>query len=263
MKNTASILFLALLSSGCEKTIDLKYKDNQSRIIIEGNITNEAGPYFVKVTKSVKLTETGTYPTIDDAAVTISDDKGNSETLSPLGNGTYRTNTLIGTEGRTYTLTVQAENQTYTAQSTMPQRVPFDSIRVETDIITGETEYSLIPVYKDPLAKGDNYRFVLWLNNKLINQHFVQNDEVRNGVSNSVRLEINDDDIEFKPGDSITLQMQCIDKNVALYYRTLALISDNGPGGGATPNNPPNNISNGALGLFSAYTVEVKSKSLP
>jgi hypothetical protein len=104
---------------------------------------------------------------------------------------------------------------------------------------------------------------VLWLNNKLINQQLMQNDEVRNGVVNTVRLEINDDDIEFKPADSITLQMQCIDKNVALYYRTLALIADSGPGGGTTPNNPPNNISNGALGLFSAHTVEVKSVTLP
>ncbi|SHM15174.1 DUF4249 family protein [Chitinophaga sp. CF418] len=263
MKNIVSIIFIALLLTACEKTIDLKYKDNLSRIIIEGNITNEAGPYYVKITKSIKLTETGTYPTIDDAVVTISDDAGNSETLSTLGNGTYRTNLLTGVEGRTYTLTVQAENQTYTAQSTMPQHVPFDSIRIETDIITGETEYSVIPVYTDPFAKGNNYRFVLWINNKLINQHFVQNDEVRNGAANSVRLEINDDDIEFKQGDSISLQMQCIDKNVALYYRTLALISDSGPGGGATPNNPPNNISNGALGIFSAYTVEQKSKSLP
>lgn len=263
MKNITSILFIALLFAGCEKIVDLKYKGNKSRIIIEGNITNEAGPYYVRITKSLSLTDTGSYPVIDNAIVTVGDDAGNIESLIPLGNGTYRTNTLTGAEGRTYTLTVQVENQTYTAQSTMPQQVPFDSIKVETDIITGETEYSLIPVYKDPLAKGNNYRFVLWINNKLINQHLVQNDEVRNGVVNSVRLEINDDDIEFKPGDSVAIQMQCIDKKVALYYTTLALMGDSGPGGGTTPNNPPGNISNGALGLFSAHTVEAKSAILP
>jgi len=263
MKNIINILFTGLLLMGCEKVIDLNYKSNTSRIIIQGNITNEAGPYYVKITKSINLKDTGNYPTIDDAIVTISDDAGNSETLSPLGNGTYCSNTLTGVEGRTYTLTVQTEDQTYTAQSSMPQRVPFDSIRIETDLVTGETEYSLIPVYTDPIAKGNNYRFVLWINNKLINQQLVQNDDARNGVANAVRLEINDDDIEFKPGDLITLQMQCIDKNVALYYRTLALIGDSGPGGGTTPNNPPNNISNGALGLFSAHTVEVKRVALP
>lgn len=263
MKNIVNILLTGLLLMACEKVIDLNYKDNPSRIIIQGNVTNEAGPYYVKITKSVSLKDTGSYPSIDDAIVTISDDAGNSDTLSTLGNGTYRTNRLTGVAGRTYTLTVQAADQTYTAQSTMPQQVRFDSIKVETDLITGETEYSFIPVYTDPIAKGNNYRFVLWLNNKLINQQLVQNDEVRNGVMNTVRLEINDDDIEFKPEDQVTLQMQCIDKNVALYYRTLALIADSGPGGGTTPNNPPNNISNGALGLFSAHTVETKSVSVP
>ncbi|QEH42489.1 DUF4249 family protein [Chitinophaga sp. XS-30] len=263
MKNIVSILFIALLFTGCEKIVDLDYKSNQSRIVIEGNITNEAGPYDVKVTKSTSLTDTSSYPAIDDAIVTLSDDAGNSETLMSIGNGTYRCNTLVGEEGRTYTLTVQAENQTYTAQSTMPQRVPFDSIKVETNIVTGETEYSLIPVYADPLINGNNYRFVLWINNKLISQHLVQNDKVRNGVVNSVRLEINDDDIEFKPEDLIAIQMQCIDKNVALYYTTLALMGDSGPGGGTTPNNPQNNFSNGALGLFSAHTVETRSVTLP
>jgi len=42
----------------------------------------------------------------------------------------------------------------------------------------------------------------------------------------------------------------------------LALMSDSGPGGGTTPNNPPNNLSNGALGLFSAHTAELKKNTI-
>lgn len=263
MKNIVSIIFIALVFSGCEKVVELKYKGNQSRITIEGNITNEAGPYFVKITKSISLPDTGTYPVIDNAIVTISDDAGNSETLIPQKNGTYSTTALIGAAGRTYTLTVNIENQVYTAQSTMPQQVTFDSIKVEPVIFAGDTERNLIPVYTDPIAKGNNYRFVLSVNNKLINQHLVQNDAVKNGVVNTIGLEINDDDLELKHGDSIALTMQCIDKNVALFYTTLALMSDSGPGGGTTPNNPPSNISNGALGIFSAHTVQIRSKVLP
>jgi hypothetical protein len=258
MKNIIIIISIAFLFTSCEKKVDLKYKSNQSNIIIECNITNETGPYFVKITKSISLKETGAYPTIDNAIVTISDDAGNSEALTPQGNGTYRTNLINGVQGRTYTLTVKTENQTYTAQSTMPQRVPFDSIKVEEIVFTGETEYNLIPIYNDPVTKGNNYRFVLSVNNKLINQQMVQNDEVKNGVVNTLRLEINDDDLKIKLGDVVDIKMECIDKNVGLYYKTLALIADSGPGGGTTPNNPPGNLSNGALGLFSAHTVETK-----
>lgn len=239
--------------------MDLNYKDNQSNIVIEGNITNEAGPYFVKITRSISLSATGTYPTIDNALVRINDDAGNSETLTPQGNGVYQTNTLTGVEGRTYTLTVKAENQTYTSQSAMPQQVPFDSIKVEKITIGGEAERNLIPIYLDPIAKGNNYRFVLSVNNKLVNQHLIQKDEIKNGVVNTLRLEINDEDLKLKPGDVVALEMQCIDNKVALYYTTLALIADSGPGGGTTPNNPPTNITNEALGIFSAHTVEAKS----
>lgn len=263
MKNIIGLLLIATVFTNCEKTVDLKYKSNQSNIVIEANITNEAGPYYVKITKSIALKETGNYPVVDNARVSISDDAGNSETLTPVGNGIYQTNTLVGEEGRTYTLTVEAENKIYSAQSAMPLQVAFDSIKIQTDMITGETEYSIIPVYTDPSYSGNNYRFVLWVNNTLVNQQLMQNDVVRNGLVNTMRLEINDGDLEFKQGDNIDIQMQCVDKNVALYYTTLALMGDSGPGGGTTPNNPPGNISNGALGIFSAHTVEKRSAVLP
>jgi hypothetical protein len=262
MKNIISIILAALLFTSCEKTVDLEYKGNQSKIIIEGNVTNEAGPYFVKVTKSVSLTATGNYPTIDNAVVTISDNAGNSESLTPQGNGLYRTNTLTGVVGRTYTLTVNAESQTYTAQSTMPLQVPFDSIKVLQYVFGGEVQYDIIPIYTDPAAKGNNYRFELTANNKLINQHFVQNDDVSNGLINTTKLEIDDNTLELKAGDSLALKMQCVDKKVGLYYTTLALMGDSGPGGGTTPNNPATNISNGGLGIFSAHTVATKRVTL-
>lgn len=248
--------------ASCEKVIDLKYKSNLSSIVIEGNITNEAGPYFVKITKSIPLPETGAYPTLDNAIVTISDNVGNSEALIPQGNGIYHTTSLVGVEGRTYTLIVDLEGKKYTAQSTMPTKVPFDSIKVENILFAGETEYNLIPVYIDPLARGNNYRFVLTLNNKILSQHLVQNDEVRNGVANALSLEITDNDLEIKAGDSIKIQMQCIDKKVSLYYNTLAQVADGGPGGGTTPSTPPSNISNSALGIFSAHTVETKNTTI-
>lgn len=255
---------IVILLTGCEKVVELDYKGNQSRIVIEGNISNQPGPYLVKLRKSVALTETGVYPTIDNALVIVGDNAGNTDTLLAQGNGIYHTRKLQGTEGRTYSLTVTAENQTFTAQSIMPERVALDGIKIEEVVFGGETEFNIIPEYLDPIQKGNNYRFELSANDKLMNQHFVQNDEVKNGVKNTARLELNDDeDFKLKRGDLITLKMQCVDTKVALYYKTLALIGDSGPGGGITPNNPPSNISNGALGVFSAHTSETKSVTIP
>lgn len=259
MKNIIIITFTFLLFASCEKIIELEYKENQSQIVIDGDISNETGPYFVKITKSIALSEIGDNPTIDNAMITISDDAGNSETLMLEGNGLYSTSSIVGVEGRTYVLSVEIEDKTYTAQSTMPLQVPFDSIKVEKLEFLGGTEYNIIPIYLDPIEIGNYYRFELTVNGEFVKEHYIQNDEIRNGLVNTLRLEINGDDLVLKPGDDISVVMQCIDSNVAPFYTTLILMEDSGPGGGTTPANPPSNISNGALGIFSAHTVEMQN----
>lgn len=262
MKRILALLSVVSLLASCEKVVTLSYKGNQQKIIIEGNITNEPGPYQVRVTRSIALSDTGHYPTIDNAIITISDNLGNSEALIPQGNGIYRTTTLTGVPGRTYTMAVVADGETYTAKSTMPQPTVLDSIKIEQFMFGGETEWNIIPAFTDPTVKGNHYRFLLLINNKLINQHFVVNDEIINGLVNTNRLEVDDNLVKLKPGDLITIKMQCIDSTVAYHYTTLALIGDTGPGGGTTPNNPPSNFTNMALGIFSAHTIQEKSKVL-
>ncbi|MGV3603026.1 MAG: DUF4249 family protein [Dyadobacter fermentans] len=264
MKNLLIIFSVILVFTSCEKVVELDYKGNQSKIVIEGNITNQPGPYFVRIQKSIPLTQTGAYPTIDNAFVTISDNAGTTDTLIAQGGGNYQTTRLKGVEGRTYTLTVRAEEQTYTAQSTMQAGITLDAVRIEEVVFVGETEFYVIPEYNDPAEKGNNYRFELSVNDKLLNQHFIQNDEVKNGVKNTARLEISDDaDITLKRGDLISVKMQCVDARVGHYYKTLALIGDSGPGGGITPSNPQSNISGGALGIFSAHTTQTISTTIP
>lgn len=262
MKNIINIVCLAALLASCEKIIDLDYTENQSQIIIEGNITNEEGPYFVRITESIGISETGMNPTVDNAKVTIGDDAGNSETLTPEGNGYYRTTSIQGEEGRSYFLTVDVDGQVYTAESTMPQNVPFDSIRVEELELFGELQYTFVPVYHDPAEAGNYYRFKFALNNELLKQHLIQSDEIRNGQVNTLLLLIDDEELELKAGDMVTLTMQCVDQNVGSYYRALVEMSNTGPGGGTTPANPPNNITGGALGVFSAHTTQTRNAVL-
>ncbi len=263
MKNILVVILAALVFASCEKTIDLDYKNNQSRLAIEGAITDKEGPYYVKISETIALANMGSYPTIDNAIVTISDNADHSERLVHEGNGVYKTSTLRGVVGRTYTLTVNVGAQMYTAVSTMPQKVPFESIKVESVSVLGEIEHNLIPLYRDPIVRGNYYRFLVTINGKFVNQHLVQNDEVKNGMENTMRLEINEDDYKLVSGDQVSILMQCVDQSVGKYYTTLMLMVDSGPGGSVTPSNPPNNISNGALGIFSAYTEEERNVIVP
>jgi hypothetical protein len=243
MKNIFIVFALLMLLTGCEKVVDLKLDNSSGTVVIEGNITNTAGPYFIKITKSVSFDQT--------------DNIGQRDTLTYAGNGNYKTNTLLGITGRTYNLKVIADGKTYTASSTMPAKINLDTLRIVTVAFAGETNYNVIPVYVDPIGLGNNYQFNLFKNGVLDKGYYLNNDYVNDGLQNQIPLRSND--IDFKLNDIALVEMRCIDLNIYNYYFTLSQIAFNGPGGGTTPSNPPSNISNGALGIFSAHTVQRKT----
>lgn len=70
-----------------------------------------------------------------------------------------------------------------------------------------------------------------------------------NKVANTIFHELDD----LEPGDAIELDLQCIDRNVYRYYYAFGQnLGEGGPP--VAPANPPSNISNGALGVFSVHT---------
>lgn len=260
MKSLFLIIISLFLFTSCEKEIDLDLADQSGKIVIEANITDQAGPYYVKITKSVAFTENNVYPVIKDATVVLSDNTGQTETLKYIGEGFYETKLFSAVQGRTYTLKVSAEGKEYTAQSKMPEAVLLDDLQQDSFLVAGELSYTLLPIFTDPPALGNRYLFSYTVNNS--GKTFEAfSDNVNNGMVNQRPLFLpNEDDDgdgeKTKVGDTIHVEMQCIDTNIYTYYSSLLQIIDGGgPGGGITPSNPPSNINNGALGYFSAHTV--------
>lgn len=262
MKNIFLIIFSLFLMISCEREIDLNLEDQSGSIVIEGNVTDQAGPYKVRITKSVAFTQTNQYPPIENAEVTISDDSGQTETLQYAGNGIYQATVLQGQSGRTYNLKIRAEGKEYLSQSKMPEAVEFQGLAQDSFMVAGETSYTLLPIFIDPPNLGNRYLFTYFVNDNPKKYLIEFSDNVNNGAPNQRPLILpNDDengDVKVKVGDVITVEMQCIDDAVYTFYSALLQLSSGG-GGGVTPTNPPSNINNGALGYFSAHTVRVKT----
>ncbi|WP_172278033.1 DUF4249 domain-containing protein [Chryseobacterium sp. LAM-KRS1] len=265
MKNIFFIILSLFLLTSCQKEIDLDLADQSGKIVIEGNITDQPGPYIVRITKSVVVTENNLYPAVTNAQVIVSDNTGQTETLQYIGDGKYQTTNFSGVSGRTYTLKIQAEGQQYTAQSTMPAAVSFDGLTQDSFVFGGETTYTLLPLFTDPVALGNRYLFSFTINSKPKKTLEVFSDNINNGLLNQRPLFLPNDDEDGNShkvvvGDTIHVEMQSIDNNVFTYYSALLQITDgSGPGGGVTPSNPPSNISNGALGYFSAHTLSKRN----
>ena len=254
-----NILFIfSIWFVSCDKEINLSLDKNTSMLVIEANITDQPGPYFVKVTRSVAITDKNVFPGVTNATITITDNLGKRDTLIHTLDGVYQTNKLRGVPGITYYLEVQVDGKKITAESTMPQKVALDSLRINGFEINGVVRYNIIPGYTDPIQLGNSYRFIQKINDTLDQTFHVFNDNLNNGKVNQRPLRGGTDQLEIKLKDTISVEMQCITRPTYLYYYTLNQQSSAGPGGGTTPSNPPSNIQGGALGIFSAHTKQVK-----
>ena len=182
-------LLLVILCASCSKVIDVKLDDSVSQVIIEGEVTNNRGPYTVNVTESVNFDDRNNIPGRDDAAVVINDLTSNkSEKLISKGNGTYQTANLLGVAGHTYQLMVTLEGKVYTASSTIPlTAVRLERIYAKKFALDNDKVF-MVPVFKDPAGKGNYYRIRQWINDVAIKGTFTISDDASDGLTNNGQL---------------------------------------------------------------------------
>jgi hypothetical protein len=256
------IIVATLVFYSCTKVINVDLNSTAPKIVIEGNITNAAGPYQVQITKTVNFSASNVYPPVSGAMVKITDSTtGASNTLAETTAGVYTTSTIQGIAGHTYLLSVLAEGKTYTASSTMPQAVALDSLTFQKNNSFGNTRFFAVPNFQDPAGIANYYTFTEYINNvKFTKFVFVFDDRLSDGRYISQQLFTDSSYINI--GDSVALQMNCVDKNVYNYFNTLQEAISGNSFQSASPSNPISNISNGALGYFSASTVSKKKRKV-
>jgi hypothetical protein len=120
--------------------------------------------------------------------------------------------------------------------------------------------------FADPPGEQNYYQFIQFVNRKKLQNNpgnTVFEDRLSDGRYISYILY--DDSTQFKKADTLTIQMNSIDKQVYEFFSQLRQVS-NGSGSGfstPTPVNPSSNISGGALGYFNAYSISTKQAIVP
>ncbi|WP_240543783.1 DUF4249 domain-containing protein [Spirosoma foliorum] len=165
-----AVLLLMALVVSCITEFQPDRVSIATSLIVEGQITDQAGPYTVKLTRtadysyaSLNLLETG-------AVVTISDNLGNKETLteqSPGGTYTTAANGIRGVAGRSYKLTIQTKaGKQYESEAEVLQAAPpITKLYYEYSIESGGVNFAQNQgwnVYidtKDPEAPGNYYKW--------------------------------------------------------------------------------------------------------
>jgi hypothetical protein len=118
--------------------------------------------------------------------------------------------------------------------------------------LPGKKELNAVANFQDPPGLGNYYRFIEYINGRQIPNIFVFEDRLSDG--RYIQEALYNDSAYLQKGDTLQLNMYCIDKSDYEYFFSLAQITGNAGFQSASPANPNTNLTGGALGYFSAHT---------
>ncbi len=245
------LLFLtviALVGFSCEQVIDLKLKESDSQYVIKGVVVEGDSSHVVTISKSIPFDQNNIFPGVTGATLTLTDNLGNSTTLNDLGDGKYAAQNYPAIAGRTYTLSVNHDGNTFTASSFLPSKVPLQGVEFLPNQFFGETGFIIVPKFQDPAGIANFYTFRYSLVNDPSKEtgRLIRDDENTDGQVNEQPLF---DGFNLQSKDTVTLTMTGISREVYKFYTSKSI---NTSGNSGAPANPVSNWSNNALGYFSA-----------
>ncbi|WP_276499081.1 DUF4249 domain-containing protein [Pontibacter litorisediminis] len=174
MKKAVILSIILLLVGSCIDPLDLEIDDEAEQLVVDGMITNEPGPYSVRLSRSKPYNSyADSWDAVETGATLIlSDDQGNEETLIETAPGFYQTSEggLQGQLGTTYTLSIRTKSgQSYTsAPETLRPVPPIDSLYFEVrpqqilnEADVEETVY-VVDVLLDAKDPATEKNYYLW-----------------------------------------------------------------------------------------------------
>ncbi len=264
MKRIFSMCLISLIaiviSLGCQKVIKIELNKADPKVVIEALIDDSGQPAQVKLNQTKNFDENNDFQGLQNANVTIADDAGNSELLAMISPGIYETKTLKGIIGRTYFLSVLVNGETFNSTCTMPVKSNLDTVLIYDFTDFGDTLKIVTAMNMDPKGIENYYRHILTVNDTATPSINISSDMAVDGRLLTRGLFYRNDGRVLKKGDSVEVEMQCIDKSVYDYFYSLNQTIYQSA---AAPANPISNITGGALGYFSAHTTQTRKIKVP
>lgn len=160
-----------VMISACVDRIDFDIPLAQQQIVIEGMITDNPGPYTVRVSKGISLNANSLERLpVGSAKIKLFDDLGNEEDFSEVSSGVYQTmGVLQGVVGRSYHIEIEtAEGKVFESEPELLRAVgDINDIRFEFEARTvvetfGEVNADVFNIFVDASSEDALENFVRW-----------------------------------------------------------------------------------------------------
>ncbi len=136
MKIRNLILILSLIVLGCKDEFLLDSKTYESLMVVDGVITNEEGPYMVKISQSLPVNYLAEIP-YENCIVTLIENTGTTEILTEIEPGKYMTSEsgMKGIIGNEYSISIfTPEGKEYHSDfQELKELVDLESVYAEPD----------------------------------------------------------------------------------------------------------------------------------
>ena len=169
-------VLLAILVLGCEDVIDIQTDDAPIQISVDAWINNLPTDQTIRLTRSQPYFTNEFAPGVAGAGVQVTDESGKSFRFADQGDGTYTwtrpQDSLFGTVGSTYFLTISLEGQILSASSTMEPTTIVDEIEQEfrDDELGGPDGIYAQFFARDLVGLGDTYWIKTYKNGSFLNK---------------------------------------------------------------------------------------------
>ncbi|MFC2084077.1 DUF4249 domain-containing protein [Bacteroidota bacterium] len=246
------LIFLILICSCDETILDIDLSEFERNIVIEAVISDRTGPYTVKISRIENFFEEEVTLLVTGAEINVYDDEGNTETLTEVNAGMYRGSKIRGVPGRRYKLEVQYKGEEYIAYSTMPEPMTLKSIVTEK---VESNNYKLLFFISDILDVDEYCKLKIFRNGQF-QRDILYYDKLSEGD------EVVIDETGFTRFDQVEIELVTFTKEIFEYFSSLKELEDSDDSEllELTGGNPKSNISNNALGYFSAQTYRKYTK---
>lgn len=270
-KNIILSLVIACFLLACTEKVEVKLDSTYARLVVDGSISPEAGPYGIALTSTASYYYNEPAPRVVNATLTLTDGLYSyplKETI-PGTSGIYQTDSSFsGNIGRTYTLNIELPEaiggyNDYQATDQLRDVTRLDSVRALFHPEWGKEGVWTIQVWaQDPGDEVNYYMFNLYRNGKLLtdtlNKKVITDDALFNGsyingidamyLNNAHKWET------LYPGDTIMVQMSGIGKEYFNFIDQVRQAGFNIPFFSGPPANVEGNIVQGGVGFFAAYS---------
>ena len=300
IKTALGFIAAVLLFASCEEVINPDLKDVDPVLVVDAWINDKVEDQVIRLSLSQPYLSDAPPPGVSGATVTVSYDGGTLDFIEDGDEpGAYRWSTdeatseaVFGQIGRTYTLTVVVNGQTFEAVSKINRTVAIDSITFEEDDSPFYPENSYTAQFwaTEPAGVGDTYWIRSYKNGVALNKPSEINIAYDAGFPAGGSFdgitfippirEVNPNDVDendmplspYEVGDSLYVEIHSITYESFTFLSQVIIQTDRPGGFGELFSTPLANVSSNivaassgslkAVGFFNVAAVEGLGKKL-